>query len=205
MNENTGAGSSPGCSSQHGKIDCPAVQSWRRARLEAARRQLEFPQPRTQALGRRIPGAAGLVVFEADVDQPGQESPSRQHHGIRMEGEPDLRHDAGNPVAFQQKVIHGLLEQRQIWLVFQPRPNCLLVQNPVGLCAGGAHGGTFARIQDPKLNARFVGRDCHRSAEGVHFLHQVPLADAANGRVARHLAQRFDIVREQQRRATHPG
>ena len=44
-----------------------------------------------------------------------------------------------------------------------------------------------------------VDRDRHRAAERVDLLDEMPLADAADRRVARHLAQRFDVVREHER------
>ena len=43
----------------------------------------------------------------------------------------------------------------------------------------------------------------HRAAQRVDFLDQVPLADAADRRVARHLAQRLDVVRQEQRAPAH--
>ena len=49
-----------------------------------------------------------------------------------------------------------------------------------------------------------VGGDRHRAAERVDLLDEVPLADAADRRVAGHLAERLDAVRQQQRLAAHP-
>jgi len=41
-------------------------------------------------------------------------------------------------------------------------------------------GGALARVQDPELDARFIGGDRHRAAQRVDFLDEVPLADAAD-------------------------
>ena len=205
MNEKTGAGSSPGCSASTRKVDGAPVQARRRAGLEPSRRQLQFAQPRAQALGRRVAGAAGFVVFQADMDQARQERAGRQHHRVRMEGQADLGHDPDHPVAVQQQVVDRLLEQRQVRLVFEARPDRLLVENAVGLRAGRADRRPLAGIEDAELDAGFVGGNGHGAAQRIHFLDQVPLADAADGRVAGHLAQRFDVVGEQQRGAAHPG
>ena len=43
----------------------------------------------------------------------------------------------------------------------------------------------------------------HGAAERVDLLDQVALADAADGRVAAHLPERLDVVRQQQRAAPH--
>ena len=61
----------------------------------------------------------------------------------------------------------------------------------------------LAGIQDAKLYARFVGGGRHGAAQGIDFLDQMAFADAAYRRVARHLTQRFDVMREQQRTPAH--
>ena len=43
----------------------------------------------------------------------------------------------------------------------------------------------------------------HRAAQRVDLLDQMPLADAADRRIARHCAQGFDVVRQQQRLHAH--
>ena len=48
-----------------------------------------------------------------------------------------------------------------------------------------------------------VGGKRHRAAERVDLLDQVALADAADGRIAAHLPQRLDVVREQQGAPAH--
>ena len=53
------------------------------------------------------------------------------------------------------------------------------------------------------MNARLVGRMGHQPPQGIHFLNQMPLADAANGRVAAHGAQGVDIVGQQQGARAH--
>jgi hypothetical protein len=44
----------------------------------------------------------------------------------------------------------------------------------------------------------------HRSAERVDLAHEVPLADAAEGRVATHLAEGLDALGQQQSLVAHP-
>jgi hypothetical protein len=43
----------------------------------------------------------------------------------------------------------------------------------------------------------------HGSTKGIDFFHQVALADTPNSRVARHLTERLNAVRNQQRVYTH--
>ena len=125
--------------------------------------QLQLAQPRAQRLRRRIAGAPGLVVLEADVDQPRQERAGRQHDGVRLEADAELRDDAGDAgiraVPVERQVVDRLLEQREVRLVLEARANRLLVENAVGLRARRAHRRPLARIEHPELDAGLVGGD----------------------------------------------
>ncbi len=45
------------------------------------------------------------------MDQPGQEGPGREHHGIRVKDKPDLRHHPDHLVTVEHQIVDGLLEQ----------------------------------------------------------------------------------------------
>jgi hypothetical protein len=112
---------------------------------------------------------------------------------------PDTRAPAPSPSIVRSSTG---CENREIGLVLDPAPDRRFVQHTVGLGTCCAHGRALARIERAELDARLIGGERHRAAEGVDFTHEVSLADAADRRVARHLAQRLDIVGQQQRRAT---
>ena len=130
---------------------------------------------------------------------PDKKCPRGKHDGVRVEGEPDLRDDSDHAIAVEQQVIDRLLEQREVRLVFETAADRALVQRAVGLRAGRPHGGPLARVECPELDSRLVRGNRHRAAQRIDLLDQVPLADAADRGIARHLAERFDIVRQQQR------
>jgi hypothetical protein len=52
------------------------------------------------------------------------------------------------------------------------------------------------------LNTGAIGRPAHHTAERIDFLDQMSLADTADGRIATHLSQRLDVMRQQQRART---
>ena len=185
------------------KVDRAPVESRRRAGLQARLRQFQFLQPRRQRDRRRIPRPARRIVVEADMNAAVQERACGQHNGPRTEANAHLRDSAHHPVALDHQVIHRLLEQRQVGLVFQPLADGRLVEDAVRLGAGGPNGRALGAVEDPKLDPRLVRGDRHGAAQRIDFLDQVPLADAADRRVAAHLAQRLDVVREQQRLAAH--
>src|SRR5439155_26456539 len=154
-------------------------------------------------------GATGFVVLEPDVNEPRKKRPGGQHDCARVKLEPDLGDDANyawRPMAFvDEEIVDRLLEQPQIGCRLEAAANSFFVEHPVGLRPRRAHRGTLAGVQDTKLNAGFVGGDRHRPAERIDLLDQMAFADAPDRWVARHLAERLDVVGEEQRLSTHPG
>ena len=185
------------------EVDRATVDARRGAGLQAALRQLQLLQAGSERDRRRIAGAAGGVVVQADVDQPVQEGARGEHHSPRAEADADLRDRADDALALDDQVVDRLLEEPKVGLVLQAGADRLAVENAIGLRAGRADGRALARVEDAELDAGFVGRRRHRAAERIDLLDQVALPDAADRRVARHLAERLDAVREQQRRAAH--
>ena len=187
----------------HAEIDAAAIDARRGAGLQAPDRQAQLAQAFAQRRCRGIAGATAAVVFQPDVDLAGQEGAGGEHHALAAEGDADGGDGAGDTVALDQEVVHRLLEQRQVGLVFQHLADRRLVQHAVGLGAGGAHCRTLGGVEGAELDAADVGGQRHGAAERVHFFYQMTLADAADRRVARHLPQRLDIVGQQQGVAAH--
>src|SRR2546430_2477849 len=66
-----------------------------------------------------------------------------------------------------------------------------------------AHRRALAGIERAELDAGAVSRPGHGAAQRVDLAHQVSLADAADGRIATHLAQGLDALSQQQRARSH--
>ena len=64
----------------------------------------------------------------------------------------------------------------------------LLIGLLVSLRAGAVHRRPLAPVEHPKGDARLVNHPAHQAVEGVDLSDEVALADAADGRVARQLA-----------------
>ena len=62
-----------------------------------------------------------------------------------------------------------------------------------------ADSGTFGAVEEPELDAGGVGHAAHDAVERIDLADEVALPEAANGRVAAHLADGLDLVRQQQR------
>ena len=103
----------------------------------------------------------------------------------------------------QHQVVTRLLKNPQIGLILQHAANRGFVQNAISLRPRGAHCWAFARIQNAELDACFVRGQCHGAAQGIDLLHQMAFANAADRGVAAHLAEGFNIVRQQQGANAH--
>ena len=143
------------------------------------------------------------MVLQADVDEPAEEGAGGQNHRLCMKPGPRLRDHPGDAIAFKDEVIDRLLEDLQVRLVLQLGADRRAIEDAVGLGAGGAHCGPLAAVEGAPLDPGCVSGQRHRPAERVDLFHQMTLADAADRRVAAHLAERLDAVRHQQRAATH--
>ena len=132
------------------------------------------------------------------MDHAAQEGTGTQHHRIGMKTQAHVGNSADTAAIVHDQVVNGLLEDGQVGLVFQRLADCRLVADAVRLGTGGAHCRALAGIEHTELDAAFIGGAGHGPAEGIDLAHQVALANTADGRVAAHLTQGFDIVGEQQ-------
>src|SRR4029077_12753333 len=57
----------------------------------------------------------------------------------------------------------------------------------------GADGGSARSVEQTKLDSDRVRDFAHDATESVHFAHQVPLSDAANGGITRHLRDQINV------------
>ena len=139
------------------------------------------------------------------MDFSTQKSTGRENDARSQEAQAHLRHDARYFAVVYNQVIYSLLENLEILLIFKNASDSRLVQGSVCLSSGGADGRPFAAVQYSELYACPVSRSCHGTAKSVDLLDQMSLANAANGWIAGHLAQGFNIVGNQQSTNAHTG
>ena len=126
-----------------------------------------------------------------------EESTGGQYHVVSQKTQAHLCDNALGFTLFNNQVIAGLLEYPEIRLVFQNLADRGLVQHAVSLRSGCPHGRALSAVEHTELDACLVGSDSHGAAEGIDFLDQMAFADTANGGVAAHLTQRFNVVTQQ--------
>jgi hypothetical protein len=188
-----------------GKVDGAAIQTRRCAGFQTPLRQLQFFQARRQADSRGIARTTGRIVLQTHMDFAVEEGSRRQHHRARTEADAHLRDSTHHTVTFDHQIVYRLLKKPQVGLVLEHAADGGFVQNAVGLGAGGAHGRAFGAVEDAELDAAFVGGQRHGPAQCIDLFDQVAFANTANRRVATHLAQRLDVVRQKQSFAAHAG
>ncbi len=72
------------------------------------------------------------------------------------------------------------------------------IEFAVGLGAGPAHGRALGQVEGAELDAGPVDGPAHDAVQGVDLADQVALAQTADGRIARHLADRLDPMGQKQ-------
>ncbi len=80
----------------------------------------------------------------------------------------------------------------------------LPVQLPVRLGARPANSRSFTTIEQPELYPGPIGNTPHKAVERIDFTNQMALADAADGRIARHFTDFRRILGDQRYTSAKP-
>ena len=107
------------------------------------------------------------------------------------------------PRSIQHQIHHFRLLDVQIRLRLQHLAHLHPVLPLVALRPRRPHRRPARGIQQAKLDPHSIRNLAHNAAQRVHFPHQVPLGDAANRGVARHLRDQIQIETEQRRPQPH--
>ena len=185
-------------------INRAAVHARRRAGLEPAHPKAERSQLLRKAdTGLHAIRAGGIGTVAGD-DTRVQIGSGSDHAGFDGIDSAETCDDSGYMAVRQAKFRdHGLLEIK-MRLLFERPLHILLIAPAVSLRAEGMDGGALAEIQHAVLDARAVGGLCHFSAQRVKLPHQMPLARAADGGVAGHIAHRVKVDGEADRFLPQP-
>ena len=186
-------------------IDRTGVEARTRSGLEASDLKTKRGKAVAETHRGEVARAARVVVAQSDMDQPLQECSSGQDDSLGGEDLADLRFDGTHGTVLDYQPLDAGLADRQVGRRFEHALHAGAVGGLVGLRAAGAHGRALAGIEEAKLDSGFVDRERHLAAERVDFTHQMALADAADGGIARHLADMVEVEREHQRARAHPG
>ena len=185
------------------KVDGAGVEARTSAGLEAAQRETVVGIVLRQPVGRELAGAAGGELTQPDVDHAAKEGAGADHDGMRFIRLTHLGDNAAHALAIHQQALDQCLLDVKAVLRLQPRLHLQAVTEFVRLGAVAAHGGALAAVQYAKLDAGLVYAMRHLAAHGVDLAHQMPLGNAADGRIAGHQGNAVQVGRENRRATPH--
>ena len=181
------------------------VHARRRAGLEPAHAQPQrFAAFRQRARGGQ-PIRPGIAQYIAHDRAPVQIRARREHGGAAAVDSPVCRHDGADAAVLRLDGHDLRLLDAQVRLQLERVLHHGLVFPPVGLRAQRVHGRPFAAVEHPVLDAGLIGRARHLAAERIELAHEVPLARAADGGVAGHIADGVHIDRKTDGVQSEPG
>ena len=182
-------------------VDRRAVEPRRRPGLEPAERE----PGAVQALGERDRGriaeAASGRPLVAEMDHPAQERAGRDHDCAAGDGAAVAR-DRDRSLAPATDRIRSASPSTTIRSGVSPieRLHGAAVELAVSLGARALDGGSLAAIENPELDAGRIGGARHKSVQRVDLAHEVALAQAADRRIAGHVADRCEAVSDERGR-----
>ena len=139
------------------------------------------------------------------MDEAVEKRARRQDH---RPGPDDLarpRHHPSDPAVLDHQILHRGFDHGQTGRRLQRRLHRLPVELAIRLGARPLHRRPLAPVEQPELDARRIRDPSHQPVQRVHLAHQMPLAEPADGRVARHLADGRALLRHQRRARAEPG
>ena len=178
--------------------DCPAVQPWRRAGFQPPNLETEAGDGVGQGDRRGLTHTAGRPGFRAQMNLATQKCAGGNHQGWRRKRLPiGQGHPGDPPIVADDHVGDRARHQAESVGGGQQLSHGRPVQRAVGLRPRPLDRRSLAAVENPKLNPGAVDGPRHQAIQGVDLAHQMALTQAADGRVARHLAQCCQILRDQ--------
>ena len=183
-------------------VDARCAKPRRRPRLQPAHLQAQPIKTIRQPDRRRLADASRRNALLADMDQPFEERPCRHHDSARAPRPARKPDDAGHPAfairrRLDDQILNSVLDQGEVGVFAQDVLHRFAIEFPVRLCPGPAHRRPLGPVEHPELDAAAIRRPAHHAVQGIDFPNQMPLAQPANGRVARHLANGRKLVGDQ--------
>ena len=104
---------------------------------------------------------------------------------------------ADEPAILQHEAKRRPFDHREVGLLANLILHRRAIEPAIGLCPRPANGRSLRAIEQAKLNAGAIGDTAHQTIQGVDLTHQMTFAQSADGRIAGHLSDRRECMREQ--------
>ena len=185
------------------EVDAGAPQPWRGAGLEPAALDAEalkrLRQPGRGALAEPAPRGAVQPREQHAV----QEGAGCDHQCAAADLAVPVGRYGGDPGIAHRHPGRHRLHHGQAMLLRHHALRRGRVGVAIRLAARRPDRRPLGAVQQAELNAGGVRELTHHAAEGVDFVHQVPLGGAADRRIARHAPDRRRLAGDQTNRTAH--
>src|SRR4051812_42511084 len=131
------------------------------------------------------------------MNSTAKERARRDDYDAGAECTPFDRFDTGDARIVEEKSRNRSLDGHQSRVLLEKGADRASVKPAIALSARRPNCRALAAIQHPELKRREVGGATHDPAERIDFAHHGALCDAADGRIARHLAYGFQRARNE--------
>ena len=185
------------------------------AGLEAVETDAGLGQAAADPRGRSLPCPSPRRLGLAGVHDRLEEGPGGEHDRRRPVLGPTDDADADGPHRLarlacgrewlEEQAIDEFLAEIEPRHLLHESLHLELVVPFVGLGPGAVHRRPLGAVEDTEVDPSGVDRPPHEPSQGVDLANELPLADAADGRVAAHLADGVEITCEQGRLGPQPG
>jgi hypothetical protein len=140
------------------------------------------------------------------MDTAAQKSARGEYYGSRPVGPTIQRHNTIYTSPHHQELGDGALSKFHFWSSLQLCSHSSAVEAAIALGTGRPYRRTFGAVQHPELYAGLVGGPAHHATESIYLSHNGSLGNPTDGRIARHLAYRLEVLGQQEStRTTTPG
>jgi hypothetical protein len=157
---------------------------------------------------RRFAGAsAGEIHIGSDVNPATQERSGGDHHTLCAES-PSFKGFGAEyrcSCLINYETGDSALDGLELRVFFDEASYCPAIKTPVALRARGPYSRSLATIEHPELERSHVRSAAYDSAQCVNFAYDGSLGDAANRRIARHLANGLEGARNERDGCAKPG
>src|SRR5262249_25296215 len=115
------------------------------------------------------------------------------------------RLDTADSIAGKAKTLDGSFDNLKPGLSANGRLHGGAIELAVGLGARTAHRRSLRPVEEAELDARRIGDPSHQPVKRIDLAHEMALAEATDGGVTRHFADRRKSVSDERGSGTEPG
>ena len=182
------------------EIDGILRDARRRSCLQPAQSQAEAAERIGKRLGRRLAESPSDGLRFSGVHQRAEKSAGGDDDGARAKLGAVCKRDASRREPRNGSLNDGEVRFAGEDVVYGPG-----VKLAIALRARSLHRRTLRSIEDLVLNGGAIGGLAHQPAEGVDFFDEVAFRETADGRIARHAADRGALHGDHRHARPAPG